>query len=203
MMFGKIFKYFWRWIVKPGTAAEDQLYDKKNAGIGFWAVFIFAILYSGTALLLHLTGFRPAFAPILPIPKETYYFWQTFFTLPWAVVSWLFAGLIIFLWNRIFTREAKRRISDILGPLGMAFVIPWFFFTWLPETVLAPVFGSWSFPPWPAWLEIIRLTIPALWMAALIYISARKIFDAKWFQCVGSALLGTAAFGLMFILFMR
>lgn len=203
MMLGKVFTYFWRWIVHPSAAAEDQLYEKRNAAIGFWAIFIFGILYSATALILHLTGFRPAFSPILPIPKETYYFWQTFFTLPWAVVSWLFTGFIVYLWNRIFTREPKRGLSDILGPLGILSVMPWFFFTWLPETALAPVFGVWYFPPWPVWVEILRLAAPALWMAILLFVAARKVFDAKWFQALGTAILGTAAFGLMFLLFIR
>jgi len=200
-MLGKVFSYAWYWILRPARAAEDQLYEERSLAIGFWAIVIFALLYSITAILLWLTGFKPAFAPILPIGEESYYLWQAFFTIPWAILSWLIAGGVIHLWNYIFTR--KRKLSDFLGPAAFAFIIPWFFFTWIPETFVAPFLGPWGFPPWPVWAEMIRLTLPVLWMAALLYIAARKVYDANWFRALGSAMLGVAAFAVMFMLFIR
>ena len=200
-MFVKIFTYAWWWIVRPGRAAEDQLYEKSNVWIGFWAVFILAVLYSIAALLLWLTDFTPMFKAILPIPETSYYLWQTFFTLPWAVLTWFIAGAVIHLWNYIFNR--KRRLADILGPLGFASVIPWFFFTWLPEAIVAPILGPWVFPPWPMWVEMVRQVIPALWMSALIFIATRKVYEASWWRALGSAILGLAVFAIMFLLFLR
>lgn len=200
-MFVRIFTYAWWWIVRPGKAAEDQLYEKRNIWIGFWAVMIFGLLYSIAAVLLYITGFEPRFDPILPIPDVSYYFWQTFFTIPWAAASWFLAGAVVHLWNYIFNR--KRRLADILGPLGFASVIPWFFFTWLPEAIVAPILGPWVFPPWPMWAEVVRQVIPALWMSALIFIAARKVYEASWWRALGSAILGLAVFAIMFLLFLR
>lgn len=200
-MLAKVFSYAWRWIVRPGKAAEDQLYEERNVWIGFWTVAIFGLLYAITALLLWLAGFKPAIATILPIPRDSYYLWQTFFTIPWAVLTWFFAGAVIHLWNHIFSRE--RRLADILGPLGFALSVPWFFFTWIPETFVAPVLGPWGFPPWHFWAEMIRLAIGVLWMAALIFIAARKVYEANWLRALGSAILGLAVFAVMFLIFLR
>jgi len=200
-MIGKIFTYTWRWIIKPGQASEDLLYENKKAQTGFWISVIFAFLYSITSLILWLTKFQPFIKPIIPIPEETYYFWQTFFTIPWGIATWFLTAGIIHLWNRIFTK--KRKLSDILGHVGYAFVIPWFFFTWLPETFVAPFVGQWGFPPWPMWVEMLRLTIPAVWMGALFFIAVRKVYEAKWLRALTSAILGTAVLFVMFLLFLR
>ncbi|MBD3285439.1 hypothetical protein GF338_03795 [candidate division WOR-3 bacterium] len=200
-MFAKIFTYSWHWIVKPGQATENLLYEDKRAQIGFWTILIFAFLYSITALILWLTGFQPFFKTVLPIPDESYYLWQTFFTIPWGIATWFLTGAVIHLWNRIFTKQ--RRLSDILGHIGYAFAIPWFFFTWLPETFVAPFLGQWGFPPWPMWIEFIRIIIPAVWMGTLFYIAVYKVYEARWLRSLTSAFLGTAVLVVMFFLFLR
>lgn len=205
-MLGKIFSYSWNWIARPARAANDQLYDKQSAWIGFWVSFIFAALYSITSLLLWLTGFKPALPSVLPIPDESYYLWQTFFTVPWGIATWLITGGIIHLWNRIFMRKPKRGLGDILGPLGIAWVLPWFFFSWLPETVLAPILGPWQpggFPPWPEVIELVRQTVPMVWMAILMYIAVRSVYEGKWLRTVTSVILGLAVFSVMFLMFIR
>lgn len=200
-MFGKVFSYAWRWIAKPGEAAEDLLYEKRKVWIGFWTAAIFGFLYAVTALILWLTRFNPTFPQILPIPDGSYYLWQVFFTIPWAILSWFLAGGIIHLWNRIFTK--KRKLADILGHIGLASVIPWFFFAWLPETFLAPFLGPWGFPPWPDWVEIIRLTVPAVWMGMLFFIAVHKVYEAKWLRALTSAILGLGVYFVMFMIFLR
>lgn len=199
----KFFSYAWDWIVRPVQAAEDQLYEEHRTRLGFWAVLVFGVLYSVASLVLYLRGFSPVFETVLPIPESAYYLWQTFFTVPWALLTWFAAGVIIHLWNRIFTREFRRGIGDILGPLGFASVIPWFFFTWLPEMVAAPILGPWGFSLIPVWIEVLRQLIPAVWTALLIYIAVRKVYEANWFRAAGSAILGIAVLLVMFLLFLR
>ncbi|MBN2378368.1 hypothetical protein JXM67_01000 [candidate division WOR-3 bacterium] len=200
-MLAKIFTYAWRWIAKPSEAAEDLLYEKNKAWIGFWSVLVFSFLYSITALILWLTGFKPAFQAILPIPDQSYYLWQTFYTVPWGIACWFLVAVIVHLWNRIFYR--KRKYSDILGHIGQAIVIPWFIFALIPETFVAPFLGPWGFPPWPDWLEVIRLTVPAVWMGALFFIAVHKVYEAKWLRALTSAILGTAVLFVMFLIFLR
>lgn len=200
-MFVKIFSYAWRWIVRPEAAALEQHYEKKGLQIGLWAVVFFALLYSVAALMLWWRGFVPAFNPIIPVPAKSYYFFQTFITIPWAIVTWLIAGVLVYAWNYLFNR--KVRFAEILGPFAYASVVPWFFFTLLPGLVIAPIVGSWGWPPWSDWIETLRQILPAVWMVILFFIAVRKIYDAKWILAVFSSILAAAVFAVMSFVFLR
>lgn len=208
-MFAKIFAYAWHWAVNPPDAASDQLYEKRNFAIGFWAVFIFAVLYAGASFLLRLTGFIPGIKLILPFAAGSYYFWQGIFIVPCVLLTWLAAGVLIHVWNYAFNRE--RRLADILGPMAYVLVVPWFVFTWVPVVVSAPIFGAlslpaWSglvFPPWPAWIEVIRLSLTGLWIGLLSFFAVRKVYAAGWILSLFSAILTLAVFTVMFYIFLR
>ena len=199
MIISKVFFYAWRWIIKPVRAAAEQLDEKQNFWIGFWTAAIFGLLYAVAAFFLWLAGFLPSFTPIVRIADEDYYFWQTFFTIPWALSSWFIAGVAIHLWSRLFSREGS--LASILGLLGTASVVPWFFFTLIPEIGILPIVGP--PPPWPDWIDITRQIIPSLWMMALFFIAASKVYTTRWSVSLASAILGSAIFFLLVYLFLR
>lgn len=208
-MLSKIFTYAWRWVVNPPDAASDQLYEERNSLIGFWVVFIAGLLYAGASFLLRFTGFIPGIKPILPVDAGSYYFWQGLFAMPWLLATWLATALLVHVWNYAFNRE--RRLRDILGPMAYVLAVPWFVFTFVPVVVSAPIFGAlsltpWSglgFPPWPAWIEVIRLTLAGIWMSVLSFIAVRKVYAASWILSLFSAILTVAVFAVMFYVFMR
>jgi len=199
MILGRVLRYAWRWILRPVRTAVEQLDEKQNLWIGFWTVAVFGLLYAIAALLLWLAGFLPAFPPVMPITDEDYYLWQTFFTIPWALGSWFVAGVTMHLWNRLFSREGS--LPGILGLIGPASVVPWFFFTLIPEIGILPIVGP--PPPWPDWIDIARQIIPSLWMLALFFVATSKVYSTRWLVSLVSAILGSVVFFIFVYLFLR
>jgi hypothetical protein len=195
-MKGKVLHYSWGYLVRPSLSTRALLDDPERTRLGFLVTLNFAILYSLTAMLLHLAEQEPVMEPVLPIDRKRYYFWQAFFTVPWGMAVWLMSAGALQLLNR---RQGKR-MDDILGPAAFANVLPWLFLTWVPETFIVPVYRR---VPWPAWVDAARIILASVW-AFLLYIKVTRItYGVSWASAAVTSLAALAVMGVMYTLFIR
>lgn len=98
------------------------------------AIGFVGVLYAATSLALALAGAVPLLTAVLPIPSENYYFWQTFFAVPFAVLGWAAAaGLLHVLGRRGRGRKAFLKTAAPAG-VGAAAAM---FVAWLPMALAA------------------------------------------------------------------
>jgi hypothetical protein len=188
--------YSWTYIIRPTAATRELLQDPEKCRAGLSVSLYFAILYSITAMLLHLTDQEPVMEPFLPIEKKRYYFWQTFFTVPWGIAEWLMAGCAL----HIFNRRYNRQIGEILGPIAFANILPWVFTAWVPETFVVPTCKR---VPWPAWVDAGRIILAIIWSFILMIKVAKVVYDISWSRACISALISLSIMGMMYMLFIR
>ncbi len=168
------------------------------------SIFIFAILYSITALIFFFIEREPAVKPWMPISKDKYYLYQTFFTTLWAFGTWImmsgFAHLLSIMGKKDIN---KYKFEDALLVLCIAWIVPSFFLMWIPETTFAILssFGLISakieFHPI---LEMFRLMIiPPIWQSVLTAIGLKQTHQIGYLRGI---LIGIFATGLSFIMFL-
>lgn len=194
-------KYWLKAIIKPREVVEELKADPHKVLISFWIVFLFALLYSITAILLYIFQRPVEIPPWIPVAAEKYYLFQTFWTIPWGLATWIMISGI----SHLLAIAGKKdfynyQFEDALAVCAVGFVVPWTIFTWLPETVLAPFFGVF----WPFWIEIVRLMVfPVIWQTLLIAVGLRKTHNVFWFKGISIGLLTVVVFFFMFLAFMR
>jgi len=194
-------KYWLKAIIKPREVVEEFKADPHKVLISFWIVFLFALLYSITALLLYLFQRPVTIPPWLPIDPENYYLYQTFWTIPWGLATWIMISGI----SHLLAIAGKKdfynyQFEDALVVCTVGFVVPWTIFTWLPETFLAPFFGVF----WPFWIDMVRqMVFPVIWQTLLIAVGLRKTHNVFWFKGISIGLLTVVVFFFMFLAFMR
>ena len=82
-------KYFFKATLRPGEVVEEVQLDPHKVVISFWIVFLFSMLYSITVLIYYIIHWLPKFPPWIPINIEEYYLYQTFWTIPWGLATWI------------------------------------------------------------------------------------------------------------------
>lgn len=194
-------KYWFRATLKPREVVEEFQSDPHKVVVSFWIAFLFSLLYSITAFLLYISHYLPAFPPWIPIDIEVYYLYQTFWTVPWGLATWImisgFCHLLSLLGKKDFS---KYKFEDALAVCSVGFVVPWTFFTWIPETFIVPFFGVF----WPLWIELLRVMIfPTIWQTLLIAIGLRKTHEVGWTKGIGIGILTVITFFIMFAAFIR
>lgn len=98
------------------------------------AVGFVGALYALTSLALALSGAVPLMSAVLPIRPENYYFWQTFFAVPFAVMGWASAAGPLYL----LARHGRGRgpFLRTAAPAGVAAAAA-MFVAWLPMALAA------------------------------------------------------------------
>ena len=167
-----------------------------------WILFLFSLMYSFTSFILYSVKVLPAIDPWLPIAKEQYYLYQTFWTIPWGLATaTMMAGVahIIAVLGR--QRSSTFTFEDAMAVNAIAWVIPSFVFMWLPETLVVPFYGG---APWPSWFEVMRLSVLApVWQVILIVMGMRKTHAVSWRRGIIIGLIAVALSFIMFLPFMR
>jgi hypothetical protein len=154
----------------------------------------FAILYTLTAMILAARSFLPLTPPGLPIPAESYYFYQIFFTIPVGVVGVGLSYLVAIAGLNLFSIHP--RTQNLWGPISIAAVLPSFFMMWVPETLIAILFDPAH--EWPyVMFDIIRIAAGTAWTILLTIIAIKAANQVKWWQCV---LIGILSSGIMGII---
>jgi hypothetical protein len=179
----KMSHYFYRFIVKPESAAEEISEDKSGLWVGLWWVIIFCVCYSITVLIFYLFGHTPVFKPFLTIPLEKWYLVQTFTTLPVGLAGFLsYSGLAYILCK---SAKGEGGFDQTLSSQAFTIHIPIFIFMWIPETFLAPILianGIHTFP-WPDWAENLRVFVfPFAWIFIISVIALSGIHRIPWWK---------------------
>jgi hypothetical protein len=193
--------YWLRATLRPRPVIAELKSRPDKVGIAFWVNLIFALLYSITALIYYAIGRLPAIPPWIPLPEETYYLYQTFWTVPWALATWImFSGIAHLLATIGRDRPTPYRFEDALVVGGLAWVGPNAILMWLPETLLVPIFGAF----WPMWVETLRLmVIPPLWQSLFVAVGLRETHEVGWGAGIGIGLVTVAIFFVSFLAYMR
>ncbi len=128
----KFFVYALGTIIHP-AATFRALAQESNIGQGWAAVLLLGILYSVVCAIAAVRGIEPVTEPILPISKQSYYFWEIFFCLPLYIGGWyLFAWLNYLIGKRFGSGSS---FPNILMPLGFAITIPLIPIMWTTDLV--------------------------------------------------------------------
>lgn len=184
------FKHIVKSIYKPLKTYEEISYHKKATAWGWYTTLGFAFLYSLTAFILWLNGWVPFAPPTLPLSLESYYLYQTFFTIPVGVVGVGASYFIVLGLLRLF--KVNRGEQNLWGTISIASCLPSFFTMWGLETYIAFFVSAnnWNYPQF----DIIRIIVGSVWTMVLTIIAVQSIKDAKWWK---SIIIGILASGVM------
>jgi len=195
------FKYFFKATVSPGKVINEFQLNQHKLAISFWITFIFSVLYSITAFLIYIIQRPPAITPWIPIAEDQYYLYQTFWTIPWGLATWIMISGICHLLAVLGKRDPyKYKFEDALVICSLAWVIPSFYLMWIPETFLiAPFRIEPSFE-----IETLRLMIiPPIWQTLLTAIGLRQTHKVGWVKGIVIGFITVATSFIMFLAFMR
>ena len=176
----KFFSYAWGTIIHP-AATFRELAREGNIRQGWAAILLIGILYSVVCAIAAVKGIEPTIEPILPISKQSYYFWEIFFCLPLYIGGWYLFAWLDFLIGKRFGGEGS--FHGILIPLGFALSIPMIPIMWTTDLVcMSFVIDLQSLGvAGQAW-NIFYQAFTILWMVALCVIAtleAHKISLGK------------------------
>ena len=193
--------YWLKATAKPGKVIREMSSNPQKLALSFWIIFIFSVLYSLTALLLFMVHRAPSLAPWIPIPRDDYYLYQTFWTIPWGLATWIMISGIYHLLAVLGKREPLRyEFENALVVCSIAWILPSFYLMWIPETFLLVPFGIQP----PFMIELVRLMmLPPIWQTALTAIGVQHTHHVGWVKGIIIGVITVTASFLMFLAFMR
>lgn len=173
-----------------------------NVTIGWAYTLGFSTMYSITAVLLAVNDWEPNpdFPPFLPISTKDYYLYQSMFTIPVGIVG---VGINTYsAYGLLHLFGANVKAQELWGPISVASTVPYFFFTWLPETFYHP----WQEPGtvlFSSQVEVSRQIIAGLWCAGLNTVAIKTGTKLPWWKSSIIGLVSTAAMGTFMLTFYR
>lgn len=179
--------YIWGILVHP-AATSRRLAQEGRMGQGWAAVLLVGVLYSIVCAIAAINGIEPVAEPLLPISKETYYFWEIFFALPVFIAAWYLLSYLNLLLGRAF--GGKGTFQAILIPLGFALCIPMLPIMWITDLICVTfaidlrtlgVFGQ-------AW-NVFYQTFTSLWMIAACVIAIREVHQFSPGKAIGTTII--------------
>jgi len=118
----------------PRQAMARLLGERRPLREAAGAVGLVGALYALTSVVLAMAGAVPLVSSVLPLSPENYYFWQTFFAVPFAFLGWgAAAGMLHLLDRRQRGRVALKKTAALAGPAVAAAL----FVAWLPMALAA------------------------------------------------------------------
>ena len=194
----KAIYFFGRMIYAPRATTRMMLQEQHKLALGLIYTLGFAFLYSITSIILYFAKVIPL-APVLPLDPKQWYLYQAFYTIPLGLIAvLLFAGVAHALARGLGgtgTWDASFMVLSLGG------VLPWFFFTWLPETFYLPFAGG--VPFWGTTGDILRQIIPAVWQLILCVVIFQISQRVSYWTSLITVLIGMVPFGLLFAVFIR
>jgi hypothetical protein len=193
--------YWLRATFRPRRVIAELTAEPDRVTVVFWINTVFALLYAGTALIYYAIGRLPAVTPWVPIDPERYYLYQTVWTVPWGLTTWIaFSGIAHLLAVLGRVTLSPYRFEDALVVCGLAWVVPSAILMWIPETILVPIFGVF----WPGWIETLRLmVIPPVWQTLLVALGLRETHEVGWLRGIGIGIVTVVVFFVSFLAYMR
>ena len=190
---------FGKGIFQPYSLFREMTESVNSKTYGWIYCLGFSFLYSLTALLLYFRGWSPVVEPAIDLPAEKYYLYQTFFTIPVALLALGFGTWLAYWFSRI--TGSKTDLYDYWGPVCIAAVIPSFITMWIPETFFMPFLQP-QHPPAPPY-DIVRITIGAVWTILLTILAVRQTSRLNWFSSSIIGLISACAIASVMGYFFR
>jgi len=170
------FRNFWSYcggiVIHPRQTIRQVMREEKKVAYGFAAVLLLSIPYSIVVLISWAKGgMPPGYEPFLRIPTESYYFWQTFFTVPVGLIGWiLFAGSAQLLSRKL---GGQGSFEENLAVLGFSYVLmlP---FSWLPEFIGVFLPQPWGTAIYGGTVTAIRVGISVIWFTAVSIVALKQ-----------------------------
>ena len=170
------FKNFWSYcrgtVIHPQQTIRQVIGEEQKVAYGFAAVLLLSIPYSIAVLISWAKGGMPSgYEPFLRIPTESYYFWQTFFTVPVGLIGWiLFAGFAQLLSSKLGGRGS---FEENLAVLGFPYILmlP---FSWLPEFVGVFLPQTWGSVINSGTVTAIRVGVSVIWFAVVSIVGLKQ-----------------------------
>jgi hypothetical protein len=170
------FRKFWSYcggiVIHPQQTIRQVIMEEKKVAYGLAAVLLLSILYSIAVLISWAKGGAPSgYEPFLRIPTESYYFWQTFFTVPVGLIGWIFfAGSTQLLSKKL---SGQGSFEENLAVLGFPYILmlP---FSWLPEFICIFLSHPWVTAIYSGAVTAIRVGISLIWFAAVSIVAIKK-----------------------------
>lgn len=142
--------YFWGTIATPRKTFQ-QIQKEKSTSVGLTLVIVFGFLagityfvsylYGASTTLEEIAAGMSGAEPLIPIPKETYRLWETFFILPMYLTAWILLSGSARLAAKIF--GGRGSFKENLNVLGFAYFVPLYFFVVFDFFLIGPVY-SWN-----------------------------------------------------------
>lgn len=167
------------------------------------AVGFVGALNAMTSLVLALAGAVPLLTAVLPISPENYYFWQTLFALPFAVLGWAAAAGVLHLLGR--RGRGRKSFLKSAAPAGVAAAAA-MFMAWLPLALEAlflalgmgqPELVGLLSPPGPWQVFDIGLYVLAAAAAMILMTMAADFRHSKGSRRVRAVFRGALAAALL------
>jgi hypothetical protein len=177
--------------------------EENSIFFGLGALLLYSGLYIVTELIMISNNLQPAVPPYLPIPVESYYFWQVFFTIPVVVLSWLILGISMYLLVvKVFKGQGS--LKQYLNILSFSFSMPSIITMWTMETYVAAFHPEWWGHPEaagiPYWITQTYLWVGSIWSIILGVICVMLIGKLSWSKSTFVSLIALAlAIGTLMI----
>jgi hypothetical protein len=200
-------EYFLLPLVRPGERLRRLSEDNRKVAYGFVVYLILGLLYTFTVLVGYLNGFGAVSEPLLKIPAEKYYLYQTFFQIPFFIVAAVvFAGMA-----RLASVALKGQGSfeSIFAVSAVGMTLPMFVTLWIPETALLVFFPDerlttlGGFAVIPVWLDYLRMIAGAVWMLVIIVWGVMICEKVSLWKAILISLCGGLPMGLLMAVFIR
>jgi len=118
----EIMDYMWGIFTHPVKTMTRLLQEEKKVMYGFLFIVLFSSLYTLYVAVLYVVGLEPYYwEPLLRIPLEKWYLWQTFITIPVTISTWIVLAGCIQLLSKPF--KGTGSFEDTLAVLALPMVI--------------------------------------------------------------------------------
>ena len=202
---------FWNYLSIPVFNSQEKIkvltQDEWKIKFASSAILLLGFLYTITVIIGYQRGFGAVVPPLLPIPAEEYYFWETFFTIPIFFLGIaLFAGVCRWLASVMGGRGS---FGDIFAIYAFAMLLPTLLTMWLPETTLIVFFPDRRLTPlggfdlFPGWVDVARQVLGGLWPLVIAAIGIRISEQLDWFKSILIAVLASLPYIGMVLAFIR
>jgi hypothetical protein len=200
----RVFYFFVNFLIRPGRASEELARDRRGVWAGFWWAILFYLAYAVTVFIYYLLGHQPISKPFLPIPLENWYLVQTFTAIPVGLAAaTTYTGLVYLMCK---AAGGKGSYEATFGTQMYTTILPWIFFTLLPELLFASflIAAGHTAMLWPEWIEIARQFVaPILWVLTISTIALSRIHALHWWKTLSFSAIALMPMAGILAVFIR
>ena len=203
----KLMHYFLLPLINPGERMRQLSQDDRKVWYGFLIYVILGGMYTITVWIGYQNGFGAVTEPLINIPAEEYYYYQTFFQIPvFIIIAVVFAGTARL---ASVALKGKGSFESIFAISAVGMTLPMLVTLWIPETALLVFFPDHRLTPLggfaliPVWLDNLRMIAGAVWMLVIIVWGVKICEGVPLWKAILISLSGGIPMGVLLALFIR